>query len=579
MDNDRTSRTFADLSAFLRRAPKFRYYPVPLIIITLIDILFTKKILETSVIILASFLLGSYADLAVTRKWNFFFPFRRIVYLNFFTLGLSTIFFWALFAFHFMNISGIALLTFSFTLTAFVRSMVYYVYYGDNFRRAILPALVYPSITIITAFSVTLIYSMAISTTIAMIIFAFAGYVYANWTMGDFKREFGQSPVKVMNMFLNLHTMNSSNHEGLDFFYQLYSLEREVPISIIDVKSPEGERKLLMVFPYVHPGPFGSVGSSNLPEKLLIRLSDITPEIMVFHTATTNSNNCRDDLDVDSIAEGVRSAMELEEEISGISRFKKLNVGRIKMGLQRFGDVLLCAIIPENRAFDDIELEEGMKMMSALKESGARDSLIIDAQNFFSHGSSSLNDLSFLIPPSIREFKKMDTTLDFSMGYGRTFTETAGLGKLGVQAVVIRTGEKYNAYVLTDSNNILREIIDESRKLLKEEIDNVEIYTTDNHYVNKNTLDMNPLGQRDNPELIVELIVDAVIQAKSSLQKVKLYHGSSNVKVHMGEKEIFQKLQNVVFSSIRRAKYLLLLDFIPSLIVAILAFTYLMSII
>ena len=182
MDNDRTSRTFADLSAFLRRAPKFRYYPVPLIVITLVDVLLTKKILETSVIIIAGFLIGSYLDLAVTRKWNFFFPFRRIVYLNFFTLGLSTIFFWALFAFHFMDIGGIALLTFSFTLTAFVRSMVYYVYYGDNLRKAILPALVYPSITIITAFSVTLIYSMVFSTTVAMIIFAFAGYVYANWT-------------------------------------------------------------------------------------------------------------------------------------------------------------------------------------------------------------------------------------------------------------------------------------------------------------------------------------------------------------------------------------------------------------
>lgn len=579
MDTERTSRTFADLSAFLRRAPRFRYYPVPIIIITIIDIILTKKTLDVSLIVIGAFVVSAYADLAVTRKWDFFFPFRRIVYLNFFTLGLSSIFFWALFAFHFMYIGGVALLAFSFTLAAFVRAMVYYVYFGDRLRKAVLPAFVYPSSVILITFIATMSYSIAISTVVTMIIFAFAGYIYANWTMGDFKREFGQSPVKVMNMFLNLHTMNDSDHEGLDFFYQLYSLEKDVPVSVIDIKSQTGERKLLMVFPYVHPGPFGTVGSSNLPEKLLTRLSDITPEIMVFHTATTNSNNCRDDMDVDNIASGIRSALNNEERLVGVSRFKKLNVGKIVLGLQKFGDAILCAIIPENRSFDDIELDEGMKMIAGLKEAGARDAFVVDAQNFFSHGSRSLEDVSSLISPAVREFGRMDTSVDFAVGYGRTFTETAGLGKLGIQALVIRTGDKYNAYVLTDSNNILREIIDDSRELLKGEIDNVEIYTTDNHYVNKNTLDMNPLGQRDNRELIEELIVDAVMQAKTTMENVNIFHGSSSVHVHMGEKEVFQKLQKVVFSSIRRAKYLFVIDFIPSLIIAVLAFSYLHHII
>jgi predicted neutral ceramidase superfamily lipid hydrolase len=60
---------------------------------------------------------------------------------------------------------------------------------------------------------------------------------------------------------------------------------------------------------------------------------------------------------------------------------------------------------------------------------------------------------------------------------------------------------------------------------------------------------------------------------------VNIFHGSSSVHVHMGEKEVFQKLQKVVFSSIRRAKYLFVIDFIPSLIIAVLAFSYLHHII
>ena len=57
-----------------------------------------------------------------------------------------------------------------------------------------------------------------------------------------------------------------------------------------------------IVFPYVHPGPFGEIGTSNLPFKIYSRTSDISQETMVFHTSTTNSNNCASDADVDNLA-------------------------------------------------------------------------------------------------------------------------------------------------------------------------------------------------------------------------------------------------------------------------------------
>ncbi|WP_171823340.1 DUF2070 family protein [Thermogymnomonas acidicola] len=42
-------------------------------------------------------------------------------------------------------------------------------------------------------------------------------------------------------------------------------------------------------------------------------------------------------------------------------------------------------------------------------------------------------------------------------GYCRVSPKFSAMGKMGIQALVIRTGGRSNAYVLTDSNNIVKE--------------------------------------------------------------------------------------------------------------------------
>ncbi|MCL4329788.1 MAG: DUF2070 family protein [Candidatus Thermoplasmatota archaeon] len=570
-------RTFADLSKFLRRAPRYRMYPVPLIIISLLDYLFTSDLVFSLIMVIGGFALVSLLDAWVIRVGKFYFPIRRVFYLNFFVLSICSGLFWVLGIFHAGGLGMDYLLLYAFSFTSYVKSMVFYVYYGDTVWKSVLPSLTFflGEASIFLAYKMSpLPFAVGLA---AAIIFSLSGFIFAHLSMSDFRKEFGRSPVKVMNMFLNMHSMGREHQDGLDFFSDIYSFSREIPVSVVDVRRLNGDRKFLMVFPYIHPGPFGEVGSSNLPAKLQARLSDLTNEIMVFHTATTNSNNCGGDSDVDSVASGVRAAINVARESTTISAFTKIDAGEYVAGLQKFGGFILCALVPEKKAFDDIELDEGLKLAAALKDSGAEQAVIVDAQNFFSHRAGPIENIAPVKDQIIKAAEELKDKCIPRFGYARVAMETPGLGSMGIQCYVSDSDGRKDAIVLTDSNNIRKEIIEESRKLLGGVVDSLEIYTTDNHFVNRNTLDMNPLGERDDQDKISANVVKCVKESLHSVEEVKLFHGEAQVTVNMGEKRIFQKLQSVVFASIRKSKYYLIATSLGSLVLSFLPFYLLLA--
>lgn len=126
---------------------------------------------------------------------------------------------------------------------------------------------------------------------------------------------------------------------------------------------------------------------------------------------------------------------------------------------------------------------------------------------------------------------------------------------MGIQAAVLQTGDRYDAVVLTDSNNITTDLIERVRSRLSDTVSSVEIYTTDNHYVNASVLDVFPLGSRGDADRIADLIALAVKRAKADVEPVKVGMATDYATVKMGEKNNFQTLISTVFSAVRTAKF------------------------
>lgn len=538
-------------------------------VVLFVDYLFIMSLFVVLVGVLGSYLMVISLDIIFVKLTKTYFPARRILYLNFMSLGLSSIFFWIISLVHlFQNVES--LLMVSISSATLLRVLIFYTYYSDKLSKFFIPALNY---TYAAIFALSIAYrdlATIIPFIISSIIYVIGGIVFVKSSTKEFSKEYGESATKIIQMFLNYNESKESLEVGNKFFGQLYAHSRRVPVKVVDVVRKDDSRLVTMVFPYVHPGPFGTLGSSDLPLRLQHRLSDLGTDLMVFHTTTTNSNNCSGDGDIDELAAGVQQCLNGMEYVDTISRFKRINVGKYVIGMQRFGKYGLGAIIPEREPFDDVKLKEGIDIMHHVEKTTLKEFAVVDAQNCFVEKAPELDNCGGMEKAFSRELTRLETKFPARMGYYRIHEPMPELGSMGIQAYVTETGGKFQAVVLTDSNNITREVVDLSRKLVENEIANLEIYTTDNHYVNANNLDINPLGRSGSPEEAADMIKRTVLMAKNTITDVKIGMKSHMVKVKMGEENTYQRLIDSVFNSLRMAKYTILIT-IPSSIIASIA--------
>lgn len=547
------SHTFADLSRFMRRSPRLVTYVVPTSVFVVLDVLAFRIIYPTLIYFLLPLPLVILIDAGFVRLANFHFPLRRVFFLDFLSFFIANFYFLILSLIvrgHSMEL----LVAIAFCSPGLMRSMIFYAYYTEKISRIFLPSMIYTICSALVLFVYTFSYSMLAGMLIGSAIFTTGGIIFSYTSVKDFRNEFGQSPIKILNFFLNIHSKHDKE-VGDKFFAKLYGLKRTVPIKVISVEKLSGQRKVLLVFPYVHPGPFGNIGTSNLPFKLWSRVKDIAEEVMVFHTATTNSNNSASERDIDTIANGIREAMQSLRYANLAAKIKKMNSGGISVSLLRIGDFGVGSLIPERERFDDVKLTEGLRITEEVISSGASDFAVVDAQNHFSHGATSLEDCEMAMRTFVREFKRSEPKYRLQVGYSRVNAQAQALGPLGIQSLVFRYGDKNQAVVLTDSNNIKDEVMDLAAGKIGDRVSSLDIFTTDNHYVNQGTLDMNPLGERDDPELIAKLIEESVDKAIADVEDCVAGMGSADVEVSMGDENMFEKLLTNVFKSVKKAKY------------------------
>lgn len=566
---EQEGKAFSDLTKMVKKSPHWSILSVYSAVIMFIDYILLRDLTLVLIGILGSYILVNILDLLFVRISKAHFPVRRIYYLNFMSLGLYSVFFWIAFAVHlFSSVESMLMVSISFA--TLLRVLIFYTYYSDRASKFFIPALNYTYAAIIAFFLTFRNPLVILPFIISSIIYVIAGIIFVKSSTKEFSREYGESATKIIQMFLNYNNDEETQELGNRFFSQIYAHSRRVPVKVIDVIRKDNSRMVTMVFPYVHPGPFGALGSSDLPQRLQNRFGDLGTDLMVFHTTTTNSNNCSGDPDVDEIAAGIRVCMKDMKYIDTMTPFKKINAGKYVIGMQKFGDYGFGAIIPEKEPFDDVKLKPGLEIIKQVEKDSLSEFALVDAQNFFTEKAPELDGCESMSKVFSRELDRMDSKYPARMGYARLHEDMPELGSMGIQAIVTQAGEKFQAVVLTDSNNITREVVERSRELVDGEVQLLEIYTTDNHYVNANNLDINPLGRSNTVESASDLIRRTVIEAKKNVTDVRIGMKSHTVKVKMGEENTYQKLIDSVFTSLKMAKYTIIIT-IPSSIIASIA--------
>lgn len=552
MEQNHTSRTFAELARFAYKSPRGQILSIPVAIVFLIDYMIVRNAELTGVVFIGSFLLVLLFDILFVKIARFVFPFRRILFMDFISLMIWSVFFWIIYYIHFTALPDLVMIAMS--SVSLMRVLILFGYYSERSYKTILPSLNY---TYAAAVAIILMYGFIpglIPFVISSVIYSVAGSVFVRRSTRRFQEAFDESPTEMIKFFLNYKSTQGASKAGQKFFDKIYRHSREVPVKIMDIINTGGKRKAMLVFPYIHPGPFGLLGSSGLPSRLQARLNDFGADLMVFHTTTTNSNNCRGDQDIDAIAEGIRKASGHLEFADTMSEFHRVPVDDHVAGIQVFGNFAFASLIPENDAFDDVNLEEGLRVIEAMKGNGLSDMALIDAQNYFRDGLRELRDCSHFIPAFKNAVPAIGQQHRARVGYARRKGQFEGLAEMGIQVLVTEAGENRQAIVLTDSNNITGDVIEKARSITGDLVSNLEVYTTDNHVVNGGSLDMNPLGMKCDIDSLASLIRETVNDAVEDVEDVRIGMASEDVNVKMGDENSFQELIDVVFSSIKTAK-------------------------
>jgi putative membrane protein len=105
----------------------------------------------------------------------------------------------------------------------------------------------------------------------------------------------------------------------------------------------------------------------------------------------------------------------------------------------------------------------------------------------------------------------------------------SGMGESGVKVMVVETDAQKTAYILYDANNMIRGFREEIIQAVQElGVDCAEVMTTDTHFVNTLSGGHNPLGTRDQEE-IIEKTIKCTKKALDDLEPVEV--GSKVLKI------------------------------------------------
>jgi putative membrane protein len=300
-----------------------------------------------------------------------------------------------------------------------------------------------------------------------------------------------------------------------------------------------------LVIPEVHPGPFLSVGGSNLPYVLYNAFSG---RAMVLHGVSDHALNIPSKDELDRYLRSLKSAKKLSSH-SCCSRPIRVESGHCSVTGIRFERVCMLILSMSPKGMEDVPYSVLSQLNLYSKKIGFDSLLLIDSHNAMGV-SLDAQQTDRLLRTSERCLDKLVTAVEypFRAGYANIKDISVGtgfeddLGESGLAVLALCIDNKWNLLGWADSNNMkngLREAI--LNKLTSQERHLVEICTSDTHSTSgKRTRNgYFALGELSKEDSIVEafqaLSHRAMELAESS--SLELYSAISSIKV-MGSKQL-----------------------------------------
>jgi putative membrane protein len=351
-----------------------------------------------------------------------------------------------------------------------------------------------------------------------------------------------KSTFEVLQAFLAAWT----EKDGTRFERIAEAKASEKPVSTFFMKFSLDQRNgYSIVLPEVHPGPFLSVGGSNLPFVLYKAFSG---RAMVLHGVSDHALNIPSKEELDRYLRGLKSAKKISSH-SHCSRPVRVEDGHCTVTGIRFDTVCMLILSMSPKGMEDVPYAVLSELTSYSKKIGFDSLLLIDSHNAMGVSLDEQETAQLL--------KTAERCLDILVGADE-FSFRAGyanigdisiagrfqddLGESGIAVLALCIDSKWNVLGWADSNNMkngLREELVE--KLSSQDHHIVEICTSDTHSTSgKRTRNgYFALGELSEEDSIIEAFQALTLKAIESAEPsaLEVYTAQSRVKV-MGSKQL-----------------------------------------
>jgi len=376
--------------------------------------------------------------------------------------------------------------------------------------------------------------------------FAAGALLFIELARVPIKRNYGADGLVLCRRLLDHWTeRGTAGVREMEEFFSGDAVEVHGTVKTIGLFSEEdGSHICSIVVPFVHPGPLGNIGGSNLPEKLCTMTG---LPLMVLHSASTHDLNPVSTDEVRSIADAVQHGTER----GGASEV--ITEGSFK--LQRLAGATLVLYSPYPDVSDDIHQDVGL-----LIEDGT--TVLADAHNCMD-GTEEV-----VFPRTRRALELVEHARDalrcahslqerpFSFGYGQHIPEdpmALGMGPMGVQACVFEVDGARYAYILIDGNGLMKPLREEILSEL--DIKDGEVLTTDNHVCNMTMGGFNPVGAKIGRDELLDAVKRAYTSAAGSLKPAYATYSVSQTSVRAFGHGGTSRLTAVINSTTAILKY------------------------
>lgn len=400
------------------------------------------------------------------------------------------------------------------------------------------PALVQPLLAIVGIF---LLGPPTVALLVEAALFLLIGFAAAALLLRaadrPIRREFGSSGVGLIRPMLDhINERDPAATNYLEEFFERFAIPADIRVTLLGFRTSAG-MKATIALPTVHPGPFASLGSSDLPRRLGERLGPSAGVVLVPHTP------CNHDLDLPTAAQFDRLASESQHLLGVLADGTARGpVSPLVSGSERsfaraqiVGDAVLVVVTQAPEPTDDIELAVVDPVARALEKAGGPRVALIDAHNSYiedqgdlSYGTPRAEKLAHDIEASVERARFLAQRTPVRVGTSVRdgySTVATGIGPHGIRSLVIDGAGRKTAYVLIDGNNLVVGMRGLLLDALKPIVDDAEILTTDNHIVHEVDGGTNPVGERYPSSALVADVRASVEAAVADLTEVKVTSG------------------------------------------------------